>query len=153
MLIPLAIGTVSCASRGPATETDVAAATAAIQRGAEAFAAAVNGARFNDLTPLYAEDAILLAPEAPIIKTRPAIVQFWNQAGTALKLRDMSITTEQIEVHGDIAIETGTYRMTLTPPGAPAAVTDQGKFMVVWKRSAGNWQIYRDMFNTSLARQ
>jgi hypothetical protein len=33
---------------------------------------------------------------------------------------------------------------------ADGSLFDRGKYMVIWKRVAGDWKIHRDMFCTSL---
>ena len=145
------VGTVaaSCASTGTTT-TNLADVKPAIERATAQMAAAMNSGRVDDAIQLYTTDAIVLAPNAPPMVGHGAIRQFW-QAVAGMKMSGVSLTLDQLEVHGDVAIETGSYTMTLTPPGSPDPVNDRGKYMVVWKRqSDGSWKIHRDMFNTNL---
>lgn len=147
LMATLAVTLASCASTSNTTTADV---RTAIDRMNSRMVTAMNTARFDDLRDVYTPDAVVLAANAPPFAGYPAIRQFWGQVGT-MKMRDVSLTTDQLEVHGDVAIETGSYKMTLTPPGAPGPVNDQGKYMVVWKRqSDGGWRIYRDMFSSNL---
>ena len=139
----------SCASTGSST-TNVSDVRPTIDRVNAMMVAAMNSGRVNDVLPLYAPDAIVLAPNAPPMVGHDAIRQFWGAAAN-MKMSGVTLTTDQVEVHGDVAIETGSYTMTLTPPGASAPMNDRGKYMVVWKRQGdGSWKIYRDMFNSNL---
>ena len=118
-----------------------------------AWAAAMNSGKYGDVAVLYADDAIVLPPEAAVVKGNAAIKEFWSGMA-AFKPTDWKLATEEVEVHGDVAIETGTYSLKLTPPGAKEAIADNGKYMVVWKRqSDGSWKIYRDMYSTNIPRK
>ena len=138
-----------CASTGT-TSSSLADVRAAVDRANAQMMAAMNSGRVADAMGLYSSDAVVLAANAPPMHGHQAIAGFWN-AVAGMKMRNVKLTTEQLEVHGDVAIETGSYEMTLNPPGAPGDVNDRGKFLVVWKRQAdGSWKIYRDMFSSNL---
>ena len=139
----------SCASTGNNTAS-LADVRTAVDRTNASLVAALNTGRLSDVSAVYAPDAMVLAANAPPISGLAGIQQFWNQVAT-MNMRNVSLTTDQLEVHGDVAIETGAYTMTLTPPGAPGAINDRGKYLVVWKRqNDGSWKIYRDMFSSNL---
>lgn len=98
----------------------------------------------------YADDAILLAPNAPVAKDKAAIKEMWKGLlGAALTI---SWTPTRVEVakSGDLAYLTGTYAMTVAgPDGKP--VEDKGKMVEVWKKQAdGKWKAVADMFNSDL---
>jgi uncharacterized protein (TIGR02246 family) len=133
--------------------TDEAAVRAAVDSITAVFVATMNAGKFGDVAVLYAEDAMVLPAESPAVKGRAAIKTYWEGLA-AVKATDLKLTLEELEVHGDVAIEYGTYSFNLTPPGAAAAVADNGKYIVVWKRqSDGSWQMHRDMFSTNIPRQ
>jgi ketosteroid isomerase-like protein len=49
---------------------------------------------------------------------------------------------------GNYAIETGVFGLSWKRAGAKA-VTDSGKYLMVWKREPdGSFKIYRDIFNS-----
>lgn len=150
MLIPLGVLAVLSVSTGAVAQDKAATdARAAIDKVTAQFAAAMNSGNFGELGALYAHDAILLPDRAPVAKGREAIQNFWNGM-SAYKVSDVKLTADVVEVHGDVAVETGAYSMMVTPPGATAAVSDVGKYMVIWKREGdGSWKIYRDMWSTN----
>ena len=97
---------------------------------------------------LYSADARLLPPNAPPFVGRGQIEQFWASV-LQMGLRDASLTTEDVQADGDLACETGTYRMTLGPADQP--IRDEGKFVVLWQRQPdGEWRATVDIWNSSL---
>ena len=88
----------------------------------------------------------LLAPSPSI---RPLSPPLQMSAGATLKA--VSFSTEDVLMAGDVAVETGTYSMTIEPKGG-AAMEDMGRYRSVWKRqSDGSCKIERDISNTNIA--
>jgi ketosteroid isomerase-like protein len=51
---------------------------------------------------------------------------------------------------GDTAYEIGKYTLKIQPAGQEA-MTDSGKYLVVWKRQAeGTWKLHVDIWNSSM---
>jgi uncharacterized protein (TIGR02246 family) len=98
----------------------------------------------------YAEDASLLAPNAPIASGKPAIHAMW--AGLLGPGTSISWQANRVEVarSSDLAYIEGTYQLTMKDPqGNP--VNDKGKFVEVWKKqSDGKWKVVTDIFNSDL---
>jgi ketosteroid isomerase-like protein len=69
-----------------------------------------------------------------------------------VRIVDEKLTTEDVLVAGDVAVETGTIDSRVQPKGG-SEVNDRGKYMTVWKRQAdGSWKIARDIYNASPAK-
>lgn len=99
---------------------------------------------FAGIASCYTEDAQMLVANMEVIRGRAAIqsvFKFTAVAGHRLEFR-----THELEVAGESAIELGSY----TRVRADGSTFDRGKYMVVWKRVAGEWKFHRDMFSTSL---
>ena len=99
---------------------------------------------FAGIASCYTEDAQLLVASMEVIRGRTAIqsvFKFTAVAGHRLEFR-----THELDVAGDTAVEVGSY----TRLRADGSTFDRGKYMVVWKRSGGEWKFHRDMFSTSL---
>jgi uncharacterized protein (TIGR02246 family) len=93
------------------------------------------------IAAVYAEDAILYPPGAGAVSGRKAIAAaFEPMLGAPLSLR-----TSEVKQSGDYAVETGTWTLA-GPDGKPA---DDGKYVVVWKRSGKSWLMWRDIWNSS----
>lgn len=98
------------------------------------------------LSDLYATDAELYPPNADVVKGNAAIGPVWKGAFDA-GIKNVNLETISAEQAGDKLIETGRYTLT----GADGKQIDTGKYMVIWKKEKGNWKLYRDIWNTSLA--
>ena len=62
----------------------------------------------------------------------------------------LTLSTVEVTELGDTAYEVGDYTMKMQPPGADA-MSDRGKYLVVWKRQAdGAWKLAVDIWNTNL---
>lgn len=98
---------------------------------------------------LYAADGAFMAPNAPIVTGRKAIAEAW--AGL-LKLPALTLNfrTTQLVIakSGDLASDRGTYDLAFD--GEKGRVRDVGKFVVVWKKVGGQWQVLADIFNSDL---
>jgi uncharacterized protein (TIGR02246 family) len=121
-----------------------AADKSALEAGAamwmEAFAAKDSEA----MTALYAEDAVLLPPNAPAIFGRDAIsatIQEMFAAGLSIELEDL-----EIKVAGDLGYKAGRYRTR----GEDGSLIDRGKYIEIWSKVDGTWVLHRDIWNSSV---
>jgi len=99
----------------------------------------------NDLAGIgdcYTEDAQMLVANMDAICGRAAIQAVFKF--TAVRGHTLEFQTQELDVAGETAIELGRY---LRRRG-DGSLFDRGKYMVVWKRAAGEWKIHRDMFST-----
>jgi hypothetical protein len=70
--------------------------------------------------------------------------------GMAAMKPALVLTTESVAANGPIAIEAGTYKFTFTPPGAPAPMTDTGKYLVHWHKVGDKWMLVDNIWNSDL---
>ncbi len=105
-----------------------------------------NACNAAGVAELYTEDAVLLPPGAARLDGREAIQQFW-QGMLDAGVRDISLTTQEVEDAGDSAVEVGTISAT-APGDGDARVALTGKYIVVYRRDGGgNWRLHRDIWN------
>jgi uncharacterized protein (TIGR02246 family) len=97
------------------------------------------------IASLYTADAIVMPPDAPFVKGRENIKQFWGSAIQQLGLKDVRLETMDLEIVGDSAHEVGEAILTLESGGAMV------KYVVVWKRADGQWRLHRDIWNMKSA--
>lgn len=148
LLATIGLLDMACQTASPAPAALPDADQAAIRQSVTPFVKAVSDRDFAAFAAWYAEDAILLPPEGPLVQGRAAI-QAWAAAFPPFT----DFTLQQVEVDGraDLAYVRGTYAMTIAVPGAPAPVQDRGKYIEIWRKQAdGTWKIARDMFNSDL---
>lgn len=94
---------------------------------------------------LYAADAVLMPPNMPPVKgaeqARAFFAQIWAMNGS------LTLTTDAVEVSGDLATERGTWTWSNpTPDGGTA--TDNGGYLVSWRRENGQWKAVNDIWNS-----
>jgi ketosteroid isomerase-like protein len=124
-----------------ASAQDAKTATAKVNQKFEAELKAGNAAA---IAALYTEDAMAFPPNADIAKGRAEIQKVW-QGMVDAKLQ-AELQTIDHEAKGNMAAESGTY----TIKDASGKVIDRGKYVVVWKRTKGGWQLHRDIWNSNM---
>ena len=112
----------------------------------------VAGLKAGDVARLvthYDADAKVLPNGMPAAHGHAEIQKSLGEFLGAFTITDAELTTTDLTVKEDMAIETGALRMVMQPKQGGEAVTDIGKFVVVWKKQAdGSWKLWRDIFNS-----
>ena len=142
-LLLMAFG-VACAPAAK-TEEDPATVRAAIKENNARFTKAFNQADTAATAALYTADAIVLPPGQGMVRGRPAIQEFNAIDIETNALSGLVLTTSDVQVGGNLAVEVGTYSIQA------GAMQDEGKYVVVWKKQEdGSWKLYRDIWNSNL---
>jgi ketosteroid isomerase-like protein len=92
----------------------------------------------------YAEDACIMAPNAPTGCGRGGAAKFFRAAYDSYGLRDGKFITTA--VYGDGAgyvTEEGLWQSI----DAKGVLFDKGKFLVLWKKTPEGWKMFRDSFS------
>lgn len=126
--------------------SEAAAARTAIEASNARFVTHFNAGQGDSVAAHYTEDGRVLAPNMPIASGRQAIAAAMGAMGGAT----LVLTTESVDANGSLAVERGTYKITLTPPGAPGPITDTGKYLVHWRKVGDNWMMANDIWNSDL---
>jgi ketosteroid isomerase-like protein len=99
----------------------------------------------------YADDAIVMPPNALAATTKDAIRKIWQDllASPGLVI-SWKATNVEVAKSGDIGFVSGTYELTMNDAsGKP--VNDHGKYLEVWeKRAGGKWKCGADIWNSDL---
>jgi len=101
------------------------------------------------IAQFYTDDGAVMPPNGPIGKGPVAIQKTWASMMQTPGF-DLTFAPEQIVISssGDMALDRGTYRLTVAPAGAPES--DTGKYVVVWRKMGGEWKAAADIFNSDL---
>lgn len=133
-----------------AQDGTAAADRAAIDAANARALAAYNAGDVLSFMQIYAPDATLMPPNGAAMQGISSITQYW-QGGWKMGVRNIRLTSTEVDVHGGTASEVGRYEIDVQPSGAPIA-HDHGKYIVLWKRDAnGQWHWYRDIYNSDVA--
>jgi uncharacterized protein (TIGR02246 family) len=102
-----------------------------------------NKGDFEGIAQLYTADAVAFPPGSAIVRGRAAIGAMWK--GMAAQVGNPKVTTLEVARLGPAtAREVGTFSLTTKGP-SPKEVS--GKYLVVWKRVRGQWQLAADIWN------
>ena len=137
---------VSCTTAPPpdTTAEDIQTINAVIKQ----FVDAINQGDAAAVAALYTEEANLLPPNSPIIVDRKGIQAFW-QNGFDAGVGNLQPTVIELHVSGDMAHEVGTYTLTIQPEEGEA-ISDNGKYVVIWKRENDTWKLDVEIWNSSV---
>ncbi len=78
-----------------------------------------------------------------MVSGRPAIAEFWRSFFES-GIKDVALETAEVESAGDLAYETGTVQLVAEDGGVTTA-----RYLVVWKRTDGEWRMHRDTWNSA----
>ena len=137
-----------CSKEQPDTR---AADQAAIRAADVAFSKAVETKQLEAAIAFYADEAVVMIPNAPMLSTKEAIRKSFSDMlampGMAMK---WEVTKVEAARSGDFGYSVGTYVMTMNDAkGKP--ITDRGKYATMWRKQAnGNWKAVVDISNTDL---
>ena len=110
------------------------------------FEDAVRRGDVEAIANLYGPDAVVLAPDGPIVKGREGIRQLWmsdQRAWIEKHAARVSRTRDRRRYRNEV----GNATLSMVPTGGKNE-TAEVKFLVIWKRSDGKWRLHRDIWNT-----
>src|SRR3569833_3099746 len=93
----------------------------------------------------YAKDCWIMPPNAPAMRGADASLQFFKTAYDKIGLRNGNFIT--LDVYGDgkeYVTEIGLWQSF----DANYKMFDNGKFLVLWKKTPQGWIMYRDSFSS-----
>jgi ketosteroid isomerase-like protein len=121
-------------------------ARAAVEKIGKEFADSFNRGDFSAVARMYAEDAIAFPPDSDLVRGRAAIEALWKGASDA-GMKSLEFTVVDVVSSGNLAAESGIALVKMQPSGQPET-TGKVKYLVVWKKGPGGWQLYRDIWNS-----
>jgi uncharacterized protein (TIGR02246 family) len=133
-----------------ATTADAGAVRQAIDSANARFADAMKRGDTTAMAANYSDDAVVMMPNVELWRGREAVRKGFAGFVSQAPVKEFTGKTEDVMVSGDVAVETGTYEMTLQPKGGKE-MKDKGKYITVWKRQPdGSWKIVRDINNSDV---
>ena len=116
-----------------------------IEEGNQQWSIAFSTGDSAALAAMYTPNAQLFPMHSEVVSGREAIQQFW-QGVMASGVKGATLTTLEVDEQGETAYEVGQYELR----GEGHKVLDHGKYIVVWKRTQGQWRLHRDIWNSTL---
>ena len=96
----------------------------------------------------YAKDACIMAPNTPQVCGHGEVAKFFRFSYDQYGMRNGKFVTTA--VYGD-AVEYVTEEGLWQSFNANGELFDNGKFLVLWKKTAEGWKMYRDSFSSNNA--
>ncbi len=94
----------------------------------------------------YAKDACILAPNAPAACGRAAFAKFFRAAYQDYGLKNGKFITTNVYGDGkEYVTEEGLWQSF----NAKGELFDDGKFLVLWKKTDDGWKMFRDSFSSN----
>jgi len=94
----------------------------------------------------YAEDACILPPNSPAMCGPAAALEFYKVAYNQFGLRSGKFITTQVYGLGDgYVAEEGLWQSF----DSNNTLFDDGKFLVLWKKTPKGWKMFRDSFSSN----
>ncbi len=113
------------------------------------WVAAFQKGDIDTIASIYAPNGVLMPPNASTAEGREAVAAVWagwgELPGVAINFAPDSI---KVSESGDMAADIGHYTFAFDTENG--RFEDQGKYLVVWNKIDGQWQIIADMFNSNL---
>lgn len=137
LLLALAPGAASAAKGGMSAEDTFKAATST-------WATAYNAGDAARIEALYADDAVVMPPNAPAVK-RAGMHDYLTRdmANSKSAGITLSIASGEAGTSGDLGWHDGTYTVT----DKAGKTVGSGKYVEVWQRKHGQWAMIRDIWN------
>ncbi len=126
------------------SKPDMSAIKAKIQDLENDWAKASTDKDIATIVAFYADDAISMTNNKPMI-TGKAAIQKEIEAEFAKRKEAAVVAFETLDVYGNENIVTETGKTT--SKNAAGTVTYTGKYMAVWEKRNGKWLVIRDIYN------
>ena len=119
----------------------------------EQWANDLKSGNYQAVLDYYADDAILLPPNAKIARGKDAIKAHYDAENKNID-RFTNVEFNSVDVLGEnnLFVEVGTYKMTIEMKNMSKPVDDEGKYVTVWKMMPdGSLKIAVDTDNTDMS--
>ena len=148
-LLALALLTAACQAPAQDMDTRSEESIAAIREISEAFQDAVRTEDWAAASQALSENAIIMVPNQGIVEGRAGWIAWVEEMN--ISVTEYIIEIQDIDARGDLAFVRGTYDEVLGVEGIPDAITDNGKFIQIWRQQVdGSWQVTVDVWNSNL---
>lgn len=135
-----------CTGKAP----DTAPIVAMIRADTTAWVNAYNSGDADKIVGFYADDAVMMPPDAPAVVGRDAMKQFLVGDMETAKTAGATfvLDTDTAAVSGNLAWHSGTFHVN----GPGGTSVGSGKYLEVWQQQKGNnWLMIRDIWNMDAA--
>lgn len=148
LTVAAATALIAACAPEPMTPPDTSAQDEmAVDQLRSAWEAAYTAGDAAALAGLYTQDAVAMYNEEPSVNGRAAI-QAYYEAMFAEVTIDGGLTSEVMDVDGDLAFDSGTFSATITPKAGGDPTQRMVRYVVIVRRDTdGSWRLARTISN------
>lgn len=153
--------TLACSPSTPATNTvadtaappktvDTETDKAAVAKAHDVVEGAYRTSDCNAMVSVATNDAVFEPPNTPSAKGIDGIRAWCQPMFSQMKTKTLTVSNKNVDVSGDVAVDTGDYDWTLTPAKGGADQRVKGRYVTIWNRQTdGSWRMSRLIWNSS----
>lgn len=143
--IPLLFLFICACKQKEKTNTALEEAKTAIAQSNDIYFQAFSKGDSSIFIDRYATDACIMPPNSPALCGKNAAGSFFKIAYEQLGLRNGKFTTTAVYGDGkEFVTEEGHWQSL----DSNNVLTDNGKFLVLWKKTEQGWKMFRDSFSS-----
>jgi uncharacterized protein (TIGR02246 family) len=143
-LTMLALILAAGACGGPAGPAFTTADSEAIRKANQEHNAAFNAKDVDKILGTYAENSVFMPPNAPLLRGKEPLKNYYT--GLFTKVEQIEMEVEEVNGHGPIAFESGTYAIHY---GGDHPTRDRGKYLRVLRNQNG-WHTEKMIWSSDL---
>ena len=129
---------------------DIAADVQTIKSITEECSRAWNEGDYEGYLAIIDEEAMFLPPNSPPIGGMETIRSVYKTSFDSLDF-NVTITTEEIQVSGDMAYSLDNWRGSMNPKDGSEPIVFDNKNLLIYKRQAdGSWKTWRSMYSSNI---
>jgi ketosteroid isomerase-like protein len=141
----LALMVVVSACAGKTEQQFTRADADAIRKNTAEFIAAFNAKQVDKVVEFYGENSVLMPPNKPMLRGRDILKSYY---GEQMSRGALSMEIDEIQGHGPLAYEFGTYAMAFSDGNR-----DRGKYLRVLRLMNGAWRTEKTIWSSDLPTQ
>lgn len=116
-----------------------------ILENAKSFSSYVVAGDYERIVESYTEDAKIFPNNRKILEGKAAILEYWTLP-EGVQTTYHKLMPSEIKIIGQEAYDYGYYEgKTKRANGTESSW--KGKYVVIWRKEAGNWKMYLDIWN------
>lgn len=145
----LCCGLLALVAASTVSAADDPSPEATFRAGTAEWMAAYNAGSVDRIAALYAEDAVVMPPDAPPASGHAAIREFLTKDIASSKAAGITLSdvTSSTGTSGDLGWHAGAFAVL----DAGGKTVSTGKYAEIWEKKGGKWVIIRDIWNNDVA--
>lgn len=145
LMIAAAVALAATCAQAQQGNTD----TSGVAKARTAYEKAAAAQDAGAIAKLYTVDGVEMPPNAPAAKGRPAIEAYHKSFAQQFMVHGITLTATDTQVHGDTAVDIGTYTQSLMSQKTGGMTDDKGKYIVLMKKDpSGAWLLTHAIYNS-----